>query len=423
MANDLLENIGGVQISIKRTMKNLWAIIITLISIKMKKINLLMFGSLVVAVCFFTTNAMAQQTPVNTYSIKGWWGPPSPPFSPVVNADRSITFRVKAPKAVSVNLLFGEWDVKPQPLTKDSMGVWSVTINSVQPDIYSYVFNIDGVQVPDMNNPVTKIGTQIYSSIVEVPGTPARFDEVQNVPHGVLQSCRFWSSVLNRVRAFNVYFPSQYFTEPKRRFPVLYLRHGGGDNETSWSQPAGRADVILENLIARQKAVPMIIVMPNGLTDGSWAGGSTPEGMKALEQELLSDVMPWVEKNCRVLPGRENCAITGLSMGGGQAFVMGLRNLDKFAWVGEFSAGLLSDKDFKVDELLPGIVNASNLNDKLKLFWIGCGKDDPRYNGHLALIDLLNKRGVRNEFHDTPGGHEWKVWRVELAGFMQKVFQ
>jgi len=366
---------------------------------------------------------MAQNPPVNTYSIKGWWGPPEPPFSPVVNADKSITFRIKAPKATSVNLLFGEWDIKPQPLSKDSVGIWSVTIKTVQPDIYSYVFSIDGVPVPDMNNPVTKIGTQIYSSIVEVPGMPPRFDEVQRVPHGVIQTHKYISSTLKCTRGLNVYLPPQYFSEPKRSFPVLYLRHGGGDNETSWTQPAGRADIILDNLIAQKKAVPMIIVMTNGLTDGTWAGGSTPEGMKALEQELITDVMPLIERELRVLPGRENKAITGLSMGGGQAFVMGLRNLDKFAWIGEFSAGLLSDKDYMIDELLPGIVNAGNLNKNLKLLWIGCGKDDPRYNGHLVLIDLLNKRGINNEFHDTHGGHEWKVWRIELEGFMQRIFR
>jgi enterochelin esterase-like enzyme len=365
----------------------------------------------------------AQNLPTNTYSIQAWWGPPPPPFSPVVNVDRSITFRLKAPKATTVELLFGEWNIKPQPLKKDTAGIWSITINPVQPDIYSYVFSVNGVQVTDMNNPITKIGTQIYSSVVEVPGTPARFDEVQNVPHGVMQVHRYRSSSLKRIRGLNVYLPPQYLAEPNRKFPVLYLRHGGGDDETSWTQPAGRADVILENLIAQQKAKPMIIVMTNGLTDGTWAGGSTPEAMKALEQELLVDVMPLVEKTYRVLPGKENRAITGLSMGGGQAFVMGLHNLDKFAWIGEFSAGLMSDKDFKVDELLPGIMKADNLNSKLKLLWIAVGKDDPRYNGHLLLVDALNKKGIRNEFHETAGGHEWKVWRVELEGFMQKIFK
>lgn len=375
------------------------------------------------ALFFTATIVKAQKPPVNTYSIQAWWGPPPPPFSPVVNLDRSITFRIKAPKASNVDLLFGEWNVKPQPMKKDTGSVWIITIKPVQPDVYSYLFRVDGVQTMDLNNPSTKIGTQIYSSIVEVPGKPARFDEVQNVPHGVMQVHRYMSSSLKRLRGLNVYLPPQYLTEPNRKFPVLYLRHGGGDDETSWTQPAGRADVILENLIAKKKAVPMIIVMTNGLTDGTWAGGSTAQAMKDLEAELLHDVMPLVEKTYRVLPGRQNRAITGLSMGGGQAFVMGLHNLDKFAWIGEFSAGLMSDKDFKVDELLPGIMKAGNINPKLKLLWIGVGTDDPRYPGHMVLIDDLKKKGIKYEFHDTPGGHEWKVWRVELEGFLQKIFR
>ncbi|MES2278104.1 MAG: alpha/beta hydrolase-fold protein [Bacteroidota bacterium] len=371
----------------------------------------------------YTNTAFAQNRTANTYSIKNWWGPPAPPFSPVVNADHSITFRIRAKNAHIVSLLFGEWNIKPQPLVKDTAGVWSITIAPVQPDIYSYLFNVDGVQVPDMNNPGIKIGTQIYQSIVEVPGTPARFDEVQDVPHGTLITKRFMSSSLKRIRSFTIYLPPNYDAEPNKKYPLLILKHGGGDDETSWTQRAGSADVILENLVAQGKAVPMIVVMPNGLTNSTWAGGSTPEAMKLLEQEMLNDIIPYVEKNYRVLPGRNNRAITGLSMGGGQAFVMGLRNLDKFAWVGEFSAGLLSDIDFKIDETLPNIVNASYLNPKLKLLWIGCGTDDPRYPGHLDIETLLKKRGINNEFHDAPGGHEWKVWRVELEGFMQKIFK
>jgi len=370
------------------------------------------------------TNAIAQKPPLNTYSIAGWWGPPGPPFSPVVNADHSITFRIKVPNAKAVNLIFGEWNITPHPLTKDTSGIWSITIPTVEPDVYSYLFNVDGVQVPDMNNPVIKLGTQVYQSVVEVPGIgKPRFDEVQNVPHGSLTTYRFMSKALKSIRSFTIYQPAEYFSEPGRKFPLLVLRHGGGDNETSWTQTAGRADIILENLIAAKKAVPMIIVMPNGLTDGTWAGGSTPQSMKLLEDEMLKEIIPLVEKNYRVLNDRTNRAITGLSMGGGQAFVMGLRNLDKFAWIGEFSAGLLADKDFNMDALLPGIINPNNLNNNLKLLWIGCGTIDPRYPGHLVIADQLKKKGVQFEFHDSPGGHEWKVWRIQLAGFLQKIFK
>jgi enterochelin esterase-like enzyme len=365
----------------------------------------------------------AQTATTSTYSIKGWWGPAAPPFSPVVNTDRSITFRVKAPKAVSVDLLFGEWDIVPQPLKKDTAGVWSITIDPVQPDIYSYVFKIDGVQVLDMNNPVTKIGTQIYSSIVDVPGTPSRFDEAQYVPHGEMNILRYTSTPLKSLRKLFVYLPSQYFSNPTQKFPVLYLRHGGGDNESSWSQPAGSADIILDNLIAKHKAVPMIIVMTNGLTDGTWAGGSTVEGMNTLEQELMKDVIPLVEKHYRVKTSGINRAIAGLSMGGGQAYVIGLRNLDKFSYIGQFSAGILSDGPFDYNKYIPNIIDKPLIiNSKLNLLWIACGTKDPRYPGHLKLIEDLKNRGIHHEFHDMVAGHEWRFWRSQLEGFMQKIF-
>ena len=366
-------------------------------------------------------NAMAQ-TPVNAFSIKGWLGPPPPAFSPVVLADNRITFRFKAPKANQVNLLFGEWNVKPQAMVKDTAGVWSITTDAVKPGIYSYVFSVDGVQTFDPVNPITKIGTELYSSIVEVYGDSPRFDQVQNVPHGVLEIHKYMSTPLKQLRGLYVSLPPEYFSQPTATFPVLYLRHGGGDNESSWTQASGRADVILENLIASKKAVPMIVVMTNGLTDGTWAGGSSEIGLKNLESELLTDVIPLVEKTYRVKKGRENRAISGLSMGGGQAFVFGLKNLDKFAWIGEFSAGLLSDKDFKVDDYAPGVVN-STLNQKLKLFWIGCGTDDPRYQGHLDLVNTLTKRNIKTEFSAIPGGHEWTVWRIQLEQFMQRLFK
>jgi enterochelin esterase-like enzyme len=381
-------------------------------------INCLFLVSLMIG-----TNAFSQKLPVNTYSVASWWAPAAPAFSPVVNQDHSITFRVRAKQATSVELLFGEWFVKPVDMVKDTSGTWSMTIAPVEPGIYCYVFSVDGIQTLDMNNPVVKTGTQVYQSIVQVPGTPARFDELRDVPHGTLVNQRFYSMSLKKTRNVTIYLPHGYYTNPKRNYPLLVLRHGSGDDETSWTQKAGSADVILENLIAEHKAVPMIVVMPNGLTDGSWAGGSSPEAMRVLEEEMLHDILPMVESNYRIASGRNNRAIAGLSMGGGQAFVMGLRNLDKFAWIGEFSSGLLSDVHFKIDETLPNVMSANTMNSRLKLLWLACGTDDPRYPGQLILTNLLNRKGITNEFHETAGGHEWKVWRVELNGFMQKIFK
>lgn len=364
------------------------------------------------------------QTKTAGFSTTGFWAPSTGTFSPVLNKDHSITFRLKAPAAKEVRLLFGEWNIKPQPLAKDSSGAWRITIGPVAPGIYSYLFSVDGVQMPDMANPIVKSGTELYASVVEVPGHPARFDEVQLVPHGVTNIVTYASTPLKRLRNLYVYLPPEYGAQPNKRFPVLYLRHGGGDNEASWSRESGRAPVIMDNLLAQQKAVPMIIVMPNGLTDGSWAGGSSKEGMEQLEQELLQDIVPLIERQYRVLPGRENRAIAGLSMGGGQAYVMGLRNLDKFAWIGEFSSGLLSDAAFDINERAPGVFkDAVQVNKLLKLLWIGCGTDDPRMPGHIRMVDNLTRLNIRHEVYNIPGGHEWSVWREQLNRFLPELFK
>jgi enterochelin esterase-like enzyme len=168
----------------------------------------------------------------------------------------------------------------------------------------------------------------------------------------------------------------------------------------------------------------MLIVMTNGLTDGSWSGGSSVEGMNTLEQELLTDVIPMIEKRYRVLANRENRAIAGLSMGGGQAYVLGLRNLDKFSYIGEFSAGILSEASFDYEKYIPGVIsNPEEINQKLNLLWISCGTKDPRYAGHLGLISNLKSRGVKFEFHDLPFGHEWQFWRVQLHDFARCLFK
>jgi enterochelin esterase family protein len=377
----------------------------------------------------YTIIAAGQSKPVvagqsTSFSVSGWWNSPSAPFSPVVEQSDAITFRVKAPAASKVALLFGEWNVRPQAMTKDTGGVWSITIPPVEPGIYSYKFQMDGNDAVDLHNPVVKSGTEVYGSIVEVPGRTPRFDEIRDVPHGALTTLRYFSKTLNRTRAVVVYTPPQYDRRRDERFPVLYLRHGGGDNETSWTQPAGRADVILENLLAEKKAVPMLIVMSNGLVDGTWASGSTKEGMEKLEHELTDEVMPLVEKTFRTKNDRLSRAITGLSMGGGQAYVMGLRNIGRFAWIGEFSSGLLSDGGFDINERAPGIFNDSvRINTALRLLWIGCGKDDPRFPGHSKLADGLSQKGIHHVVYNVPGGHEWLVWRQELERFMQYLFK
>jgi enterochelin esterase-like enzyme len=340
--------------------------------------------------------------------------------SPEVHADRTITFRLRAPAASAVHLAFAGAD---RPMAKDAAGVWSITIGPVEPEIHTYSFSLDGVRVLDMANPVLKNGRAPDASVVEVPGTPPRFDQVQDVPHGAIHIRAYTSAPLQSPRRLYVYVPPQYDSEPASRFPVLYLRHGNGDDEANWTED-GRAGVILDNLLARRAAVPMLIVMTNGYTDGNWGGGSTPEGIEVAGKELLGDVIPFIESRYRVIPGAANRAITGLSMGGGQAFTIGLKHQDTFAWVGEFSSGLVSDADFQLEKHLPGFLDdAAAVNRRLRLLFLSCGTEDPRYAGQLDLVDTLKGHNIRCQWFSTPGAHEWKVWRHALAEFLQKVFQ
>jgi enterochelin esterase-like enzyme len=357
--------------------------------------------------------------PKNTYHSSGGASAMPRVVSPEVRLDRTIVFRLRAPEAGRVTLSFAG----SKPMSKDDSGVWSATVGPVEAEIYQYNFVVDGVRILDPGNPNLKNGRAIDASIVEVPGNPPRFDELQSVLHGALHIRTYFSTPLKRPRKLYVYTPPQYDLEPTRRFPVLYLRHGSGDNEENWSD-TGRAGVILDNLIAQHKAVPMLIVMPNGDTDGNWAGGSSPEGIEMLSQELLSDIIPMIDGTYRVASGRENRAITGLSMGGGQAFTMGLKHLDLFAWVGEFSSGLVSDTEFRLEKHLPGFLDhPDDVNRKLKLLFLSCGTEDPRYPGQLDLTDKLKQHNIRYVWYPTPGVHEWKVWRHALAEFAQHVFQ
>lgn len=360
------------------------------------------------------------------FSTSGWWDASgTDKFSPAVNDDGSITFRLKAPEARSVTLLFGEWGKTDYPMIKGEDGIWAVTVGPVEPRVYEYKFKVDGLVVLDMKNPAVKTGTEIYGNTISVNGDKPRFD--QSVSYGSqVDIIRYKSSSMNVGRKMYVYVPACYYDESNREkeYPVLYLRHGGGDDQSSWVESAG-ADAIMDNLIGSGNAVPMIVVMTNGLqSDGSWAGGSSPEGMDLLEKELVNDVIPLVEKRYRVKKDRNNRAIAGLSMGGGQSFVIGLRNTDKFAWIGEFSSGILSEAPFGYEKYkIKSIEDPDSLNTELSLLWISCGTLDTRYQGHLDFCRELRDKGVDFEFRDEEFGHEWQFWRMQLRDFASELFK
>jgi enterochelin esterase family protein len=359
---------------------------------------------------------------------------PAPIVSPEVGPDRRVTFRIKGPKAsaVSVSASVGTLNPKPAgavkdqpgmwtvPLQKDAGGLWTLTLGPLEPDVYRYVFFVDGVRAIDEANPNVRPGGAILWSYFEVPGNPPRFDEWQDVPHGSVQYRTYRSTVTKAIRNVAIYVPPDYDRDPNRRFPVLYLLHGGGDSEEGWVR-LGHAPEIEENLLAQHKAVPMLIVMPYGDTPGD---ATKFESIEAFGRELFGDVFPLVEKNYRVAGNRENRAIVGFSMGGGQSFTLGLRNRDKFAWVGEFSAGAFGQAGFDLEKQVPGFLkDPAAVNKELRLLFLGCGTEDTRYPAHVRLTELLAKNGIRYRFQGSPGEHEWTVWRHLLAEFLPELFQ
>ena len=359
---------------------------------------------------------------------------PEPIVSPGIGSDNRVIFRIRAPKAsqVLVSASVGTLDPKPagaikdqpgmwsMPMRKDASGLWTLTIGPLEPEVYRYAFFVDGVRGIDESNPNVRPGGAVLWSYFEIPGDPPRFDELQDVPHGSVQYRTYRSTQSKTFRNVAIYVPPDYDRYPSRKFPVLYLLHGGGDSEEGWVR-LGRVPAIEENLLAGRKTVPMLVVMPYGDTPGD---ATTLDSIEAFGGELFGDVFPIVERNYRVEANRENRAITGFSMGGGQSFTLGLRNLDKFAWVGEFSSGAFGLEGFDLEKQVPGFLrNPATVNRELKLLFLGCGTEDPRYEAHSRLSGLLEKNGIRHEFHGLPGEHEWRVWRRLLAEFMPKLFR
>ncbi len=312
-------------------------------------------------------------------------------------------------------------------MTKDASGVWSLTVGSLDAEIYRYVFVVDGLSIVDPNNPWVEAGRNSSNSLVEIPGSPARFDERHAGPSGSLHIRTYPSSVLGITRRVFIHVPAAYDREPSKRFPVLYLRHGASGLESSWSD-AGRAGVILDNLVAAGRAVPMMIVMPNGFADRP-GRTATPlpfgqEHRDATVAELFEDIIPLIERNYRAEVGRANRAVAGFSMGAGQAFFTGLRHPDQFAWVAEFGSGAFSEPNFDLATAIPGLLEQPEVaNARLRLLFLSCGTEDPRYEGQLRLHKTLQHHGIRHEWRTFPGAHEWKVWRRSLTALLPKLFQ
>jgi enterochelin esterase family protein len=344
--------------------------------------------------------------------------------SPDIGSDRRVTFRIRAPKATDVIVAasFGALNPKPagmvkdqpgmwkMPMRKDESGLWSVTVGPLDPDVYRYIFMVDGVRSVDGANPNVRPGGSLLWNYFDISGNPPRFDELQDVPHGSVQYRTYRSSQSKAFRRVAIYVPPEYDRSPGRRFPVLYLLHRGAESEEGWVR-IGKAPEIEENLLARHKTVPMIIVMPFGDIPGD---ATTLEAITTFGRELFGDVLPLVEKNYRVRANRENRAIVGMSMGAGQSFTLGLRNRDKFAWVGAFS-GTFGQAGFDLEKQVPGLLKyPAAVNHELKLLFLGCGTEDTRYPGYTRLTGFLKAKGIDYEFPIVPasmnGGSGGTCW-------------
>ena len=338
---------------------------------------------------------------------------PKPVVSPIFKADGGVTFQIKAPTAKEVSVS-GQMLKGSLPLTRDDEGLWSGTLEAVAPGIYEYSFTVDGVKMLDPGNPSMKPQRSPNTSILHLKGD-AIYD-FREVPHGTVHSHAHQCAPIARFREFQVYTPPGYESGTED-YPLLVLQHGHSDSYATWVAH-GKAHWILDNLIAEGKAVPMIVVMLDGHPiPESYGDGRSTANTEELRRDLLEASLPMVEKLYRVKPGRENRAIAGLSMGGLHALTIGLNELDTFSWIGSFSAAVPENA---IDAAL---ADAAGTNEKLKLLWIACGKDDFLLSENEKLTALLKEKTVNYEWHLTEGDHSWPVWREYLAEFVPRLFR
>lgn len=357
-------------------------------------------------------------------SVKGW---NQLPVSPLVHADGSITFLFPAGHVKRVVLEIG--GLAPSPLAKRADGLWQVTVGPLPPGIYNYAFNVDGVRVLDPLNPWTKKNLFYSASLVLVPGKPASLWQDMAVPHGAVAEHFYHSKVVADNRNYYVYTPPGYDPRAAKTYPVLYLLHGYSDVASAWTK-MGRANFIMDNLIQQGKATPMIMVMPLGYGDDSIVSRTTANvsdpklllrNIEMFQKSLFSEIMPRINREYRVASGPQNTAIAGLSMGGGEALVVGLNNLDKFAWIGGMSSYCgTAGPDFK--SIFPKLNPHDNA--RLRLLWVSCGRQDPLVGTANRNLDAW-LTGQKIKFREvwTPGGHQWRVWRNNLGNLAPMLFK
>jgi enterochelin esterase-like enzyme len=350
--------------------------------------------------------------------------------SPEVHPDRTITLRFRAPNATQVEVVGEILQGKgPRAMTKGEDGVWTVTLGPLPPEIWAYNFQVQGVDVTDPSNPAIKPVPPGFamSSFVEVPGDTPAFYDSRPVPHGEVRMVLYESKTMGVTRWIWIYTPPNY-DKSSAKFPVLYLLHGNGEAQNGWIMN-GRANIILDNLIADKKAQPMVVVMPQGhALQGANVGplvrltGESDMFSKRFPEDLLQDVLPLVERNYRVYKDADHRAIAGLSMGGGQALSIGLARPDLFHYALGFSAAVGSPFMNAESEFKDALSRPKDLNFKLRLLWVSCGRQDFLYPANRQFVAMLKSKDINVVFRETEGSHVWSVWRNYLNETVPMLF-
>jgi enterochelin esterase family protein len=361
--------------------------------------------------------------------------PPRGPWvvSPQVNPDKTVTFRYLAPRANEVKLN-AQFEKAPVAMTKGEQGIWSVTVGPVKPDIYPYSFIVDGVIVMDPANEDYFPNERFKASLADIPGDTPLIHSLQDVPHGTI-TYEYYATAEGTTGSLVIYTPPGYDTNASEKYPVFYLISGTTDTEETWFK-VGKANLILDNLIAEGKARPMIIVMPYGnvaATVAAQKGMPKPQDprgresadaikrSKMFESDLLDNIIPYVESNYRTISNGDNRAIGGFSRGGGQTLRIALGNMDKFSWICCYSAYLTNQE---IETNFPSFIkDADHTNSRLKLLWVSVGSEDFLYNQTVEFMDFLKAGNIQFKSMITPGGHTWMNTKVYLTETAKLLFQ
>jgi enterochelin esterase-like enzyme len=340
---------------------------------------------------------------------------------PQVLINSRVIFRVKAPDAQKVQIDL----VKKYDMLKDTGGYWMVTTDSVSEGFHYYSLIIDGVAVADPASE-TFYGMGRMASGIEIPFADGDYYALKDVPHGDIRIKNYFSLVTRSWRQMYIYTPPGYDANTSEKYPVLYILHGGGEDERGWATQ-GKTDLILDNLIANGKAKPMIIVMPDA---NLGAGGFNPDAienaMKLFEREMKQSIIPFVEKNFRAKTSAADRALAGLSLGGIHTLYTGINNTNIFSYLGVFSSGWIVPMMNKIADVQYDFmkVNTDKINTNLKQFWISQGgKEDIAYNNGKIMLGKLDSLKIRHTYYEYPGGHTWPVWRNDLYNFAPLLFK